>query len=74
MQLEMELNGLSKIFADMPILLDEKQIDNNQSKVEEIIYMFANGKSKLRGTQSRRSTTKFKMESFSNKYRRRTIK
>lgn len=36
----------------MPILIDEKQIDNNQSKVEEIVYMFANGKSKLRGTQS----------------------
>lgn len=60
------VEGLSKIFADMPILIDEKQIDNNQSKVEEIVYMFANGKSKLRGTHTRWSTTKLKMESISN--------
>lgn len=36
----------------MPILIDEKQVDKNQAKVEEIVYMFANGKSKLRGTQT----------------------
>lgn len=46
------IEGLSKIFADMPILIDEKQIDKNQNKTEEIVYMFANGKSKLRGTQN----------------------
>lgn len=46
------IEGLSKIFADMPILIDERQIDKNQNKVEEIIYMFANGKSKLRATQT----------------------
>lgn len=52
MQQRYGIEGLSKIFADLPILIDEKQIDNNQSKVEEIVYMFANGKSKLRGTQT----------------------
>lgn len=46
------VEGLSKIFADTPILIDERQIDRNQNKVEEIIYMFANGKSKLRATQT----------------------
>lgn len=46
------IEGLSEMFSDLPILIDEKQIDNNQNKVEGIIYLFANGKSKLRGTQS----------------------
>lgn len=46
------IEGLSQIFSDMPIMIDEKQIDNRQSKVEETVYMFANGKSKLRGTRN----------------------
>lgn len=46
------IEGLSKIFSDMPIMIDEKQIDNRQSKVEETVYMFANGKSKLRGNRN----------------------
>lgn len=46
------IEGLSQVFSDMPIMIDEKQIDNRQSKVEETVYMFANGKSKLRGTRT----------------------
>lgn len=46
------IEGLSKIFSDLPILIDEKMIEDDKSKISEIVYMFANGKAKLRGTQS----------------------
>ena len=52
MQPEFGIEGLSKIFSDLPILIDEKMIEDDKSKISEIVYMFANGKSKLRGTQS----------------------
>ena len=44
------IEGLSKIFVDLPILVDEKMIDKNQQKVEKMVYGIASGKTKLRGT------------------------
>ena len=44
------IEGLSKIFVDLPILVDEKMVDKDQQKVEKMVYELANGKSKLRGT------------------------
>ena len=44
------IEGLSKIFVDLPILVDEKMIDKNQKKDEKMVYGLASGKTKLRGT------------------------
>ena len=46
------IEGLSKTFKDLPILIDEKQIAGNSDRIGNVIYLFANGKSKLRGTQT----------------------
>ena len=46
------IEGLSKIFVDLPILVDEKMIEKNQQKVEKMIYGLASGKTKLRGTST----------------------
>lgn len=46
------IERLAGFFNDLPLGLDEKQVNKSQSNVEQIIYMLGNGIGKIRGAKT----------------------
>lgn len=45
------IERISSYFADLPLALDEKQVNTSKANVEQLIYMLGNGVGRIRGAK-----------------------